>query len=146
MSALQQHLAVVMDGVWSAVFGTESPIEQVDGEILAGRTMLACVHITGPQACTVTIGCTEQLARRVASTMFSSAAADLPMDDVRDALGEVANMAAGNLKALLPAGHLLSLPEVLDDAQSWIRRGHLRDRFAFRHDGELLVARIYATS
>lgn len=146
MSVLQQHLPVVMDGVWSAIFGTEAPIEQVDGDFLAGRAMLACVHITGPQACTVTIGCTEQLARQIASTMFSAAPTDLPMADVHDALGEVANMAAGNLKALLPAGHLLSLPEVLDDAQSWLRRGHLRDRFAFRHDGELLVARIYATS
>ena len=33
-------------------------------------------------------------------------------DDVRDAHGELANMIAGNFKALLPAGSRLSIPEV----------------------------------
>ena len=35
---------------------------------------------------------------------------------VRDAVGEVANMLAGNLKALLPDGALLSVPSVVAGA------------------------------
>ena len=34
------------------------------------------------------------------------------LEDVQDALGEVANVVGGNLKALLPEGSTLSLPVV----------------------------------
>jgi hypothetical protein len=63
---------------------------------------------------------------------------------VHDALGEVANMAAGNLKALLPPGHHLSLPQVSTNPVWSGPRGHLRDRCGFRFEGDLLVARVYA--
>jgi len=53
-------------------------------------------------------------------------------------------MAAGNLKALLPPGHHLSLPEVSTGPTPAGPRGHLRDRCAFRVDDCLLVARVYS--
>ena len=34
-------------------------------------------------------------------------------DDVRDTLGELANMAAGNLKSVMPSGVVLSMPSVV---------------------------------
>ena len=35
-------------------------------------------------------------------------------DDVSDTLGEVVNMIAGNLKSVLPAGVVLSIPSVVE--------------------------------
>jgi chemotaxis protein CheX len=35
-------------------------------------------------------------------------------EDVRDSLGELANMLAGNLKSVLPSGVVLSMPSVIE--------------------------------
>jgi chemotaxis protein CheX len=42
-------------------------------------------------------------------------------DDVRDALGELANMIAGNLKALLPSGSAISMPSVVEGSDYSLR-------------------------
>jgi len=144
MSVMHDHLTTIMNDVWTAIFGEDHPLLDADGDIITGPGLLAQVRISGAQPCTVTIACAEVVARRIAATMLSMPAADLPAADVHDALGEVANMAAGNLKALLPPGHHLSLPEVSADPVPAGPRGHLRDRCAFKVDGSLLVARVYA--
>jgi chemotaxis protein CheX len=42
-------------------------------------------------------------------------------DDVRDVMGELANMVAGNLKCLLPRGTGLSLPSVVEGSDYTLR-------------------------
>ena len=51
------------------------------------------------------------LASILTSEMFQSAS-EPSFDEVRDALGELTNMLAGNLKALLPEPSAISLPAV----------------------------------
>jgi CheY-specific phosphatase CheX len=47
-------------------------------------------------------------------------------DDVRDALGELANMLAGNLKSVLPGGAVLSMPSVIEGSDYSLQIcGHL---------------------
>ncbi len=60
-------------------------------------------------------------------------------DDVRDALGELANMLAGNLKSVWPHGIDLSMPSVVEGTDYSLRvcGGSLIDRMAF--SGELGV-------
>jgi CheY-specific phosphatase CheX len=54
-------------------------------------------------------------------------------DDVRDALGELANMLAGNLKSVLPRGASLSVPSITTgtDYTLPICGGNLAERLAF---------------
>jgi len=54
-------------------------------------------------------------------------------DDVRDALGEVANVLAGNLKPLLPRGVGLSMPSVVEgsDYALYLCGGNLFERLDF---------------
>jgi CheY-specific phosphatase CheX len=59
----------------------------------------------------VLVEMTQRVARELAAGMFDEAAADVADADVMDALGEVANMIGGNVKALLGATSL-SLPSV----------------------------------
>jgi len=40
---------------------------------------------------------------------------------VRDALGELANMLAGNLKSVLPSGVVLSMPSVIEGSDYSLR-------------------------
>jgi chemotaxis protein CheX len=42
-------------------------------------------------------------------------------DDVRDVMGELANMVAGNLKSLLPRGVDLSMPSVVEGSDYSLR-------------------------
>jgi chemotaxis protein CheX len=60
----------------------------------------------------VLVSCPEALAQRVAGVMFDTEAAS--DDEIRDALGEVANMTAGNVKALVESYCRLSLPMVAE--------------------------------
>lgn len=51
------------------------------------------------------------LATTLTTAMFQTGDEPCP-DDIRDALGELANMLAGNVKALLPEPCAISLPAV----------------------------------
>jgi hypothetical protein len=55
-------------------------------------------------------------------------------DDVRDSVGEIINMIGGNLKSVLPAGVGLSMPSVVEGADSAYRicGANLTERLSFR--------------
>src|SRR4029450_7757910 len=72
------------------------------------RHLSASVQISGGWEGTVLVSCPEALAQRVAGVMFDTESAS--DDEIRDALGEVANMTAGNVKALVESYCRLSLP------------------------------------
>jgi chemotaxis protein CheX len=54
-------------------------------------------------------------------------------DDVRDSVGELANMVAGNLKSLLPVETALSMPSVIEGRQFTLRLvgGHQKIKVDF---------------
>ncbi|MET0339920.1 MAG: chemotaxis protein CheX [Polyangiales bacterium] len=54
----------------------------------------------------------EQLARTLAGVMLAQPLERSSADDLRDVTGELINIAAGNLKAVLPSPCRLSLPSV----------------------------------
>jgi chemotaxis protein CheX len=58
-------------------------------------------------------------------------------DDVRDAVGELANMIAGNLKPLLPPGVALSMPTLVEGTDYALRilGGNLAGMLAFYSPG-----------
>src|SRR4051812_15681518 len=71
------------------------------------RVMSACVQIIGTWQGAVSLTCTEDFASRAAGIMFGLDGVDTRKADMQDALGELANMIGGNIKALLPvACHL----------------------------------------
>jgi chemotaxis protein CheX len=73
--------------------------------------MTGAVHIDGAWEGAVMLQCPQDLANRLTSVLFK--AEDTPSsDDVRDAMGELTNMLAGNVKALLPEPSRISLPTV----------------------------------
>ena len=77
----------------------------------AGQYLQACVHLTGDWSGTLTLAVSEEYAEVLARTLFGLEG-DASADDVRDALGEMANIVGGNLKGLLPCPVELSLPLV----------------------------------
>jgi len=78
------------------------------------RTFTGCVQITGAWEGAVTVHCSEALARLLTAAMFMVGVEDTTPEEVADALGELANMVGGNVKALLPEPCRISLPAVAD--------------------------------
>ncbi len=85
------------------------------------RTMSACVHITGPWPGAVALSCGVEMAEEAAGIMFNLGNAVPTIADMQDALGELANMIGGNVKALLPEGCQLSLPSVVEGSDYSVR-------------------------
>jgi chemotaxis protein CheX len=79
----------------------------------AGELITAAISLAGTWKGAVLVECGLNEAFLFTSRMIGI---DLPTslnDDVRDALGELANMVGGNLKSVLPGGVGLSLPTVV---------------------------------
>ncbi len=103
--------------------------------------LVGLVRISGGWHGTVSITCDRDLAVRIAAVMLDRA----PRDDaeVADAIGEVANMAGGNVKALLPGPSVLSLPEVATEGSpAAASDGQVVSRLAFAIDGSPLVVTV----
>lgn len=76
--------------------------------------MTGVVHIAGGFAGALHLSCARQLVVWAASKMFNRPGEDISADDLRDALGELTNMTAGNLKSRLPGTSTISLPTVVE--------------------------------
>ena len=104
----------VASAVWQSmlsmdVYGLE-PGAGLDG----GSFITATVLITGAFEGGVTLQLPSPAGRTLAAVMFGKEEEDVSPDEVADAVGELANMVGGNLKALVPQPAKLSLPSVTE--------------------------------
>jgi chemotaxis protein CheX len=110
MTTIEDEIRDIARTIWTSLF--DLAIEagpDPAGAVQAEVTSL--VHIDGAWRGAVVVQCQMGLATALSQAMFQSP--DAPtFAEVCDALGEVTNMLAGNLKALLPEPSVLSLPAV----------------------------------
>ena len=76
--------------------------------------VVACVHFAGPWKGALLLGCGPEQAAAFAAGLVGIEPPDEVNDDVRDAIGEITNMIAGNLKSMFPAGTQLSAHSVVE--------------------------------
>jgi len=107
----------------------------VDSPTFPGRTLVACVQIAGAWTGAVVMYCTGEFASMAVKAMFD---VDDGADEERGAVGELANMVAGNLKATLPSPSHLSLPIVAAgrDFRLDVRHSEAIERVEFLVDAE----------
>jgi chemotaxis protein CheX len=72
----------------------------------------AAIAIVGDHPAALLITCSQEFASVLASAMFGMDVADLADDEISDALGELANMVGGSVKAMLEGSWQLGLPTV----------------------------------
>lgn len=96
--------------IWATLFDLSLELGH-PGEISRESSVTSCVQIDGGWNGALLLRCPMPLARTLTTQMFQ-AEAEPGFDEVRDALGELANMLGGNVKALLPARAQVSLPAV----------------------------------
>ncbi|MBY3555046.1 chemotaxis protein CheX [Modestobacter lapidis] len=101
----------IADDVWTSLVG--------DGEVLVPLpvpapevTVSAWVQITGPWCGAVVVTCDEPTAKALTECLLRARPpVVIEPEDVADALGELANVLGGNVKAALPGPSTLGLPE-----------------------------------
>jgi chemotaxis protein CheX len=117
MRELEGAITEITSLVCTTMLGIEAepcaPHQPKPGE----RAMVGCVQITGTWSGAVLISCEPDFAVFIAKRLFGTTG-EPSLEEERDALGEVSNMIAGNLKALLPAPSFLALPTVTDGTDS----------------------------
>ena len=112
VSAYRAHVEQVADMVFKTMLGLE--IEPYPMPWLRPPDMVtAAVYFAGTWNGAVLLECTGRQARVFAQILMSIGMPETIDDDVKDALGELANMMAGNLKSVLPTGVVLSMPSVI---------------------------------
>ena len=97
---------------WSALVGDDEFLVPLPGE-LPDDPLSSWVEIVGPWTGTVVLTCDRSTAEELSRALLKEHAPPvLEHEDVVDALGELANVVGGNVKAVLPRPSGLGLPEV----------------------------------
>ena len=132
VEAYQSETAQIVADVFQTMLGI--PVEPITMEWAPQPgNMTAAIFFAGNWKGAVLIECGEQQACRWTAKLMSITEPSAITDDVRDAMGEIANMVGGNLKSVLPAGVSLSMPSVVQgrDYSMRICGGNLVNRQAF---------------
>lgn len=110
----------IVHAVFEATFAIA--VEDAAADDSVGASIASSlVGIAGRWDGAVIVDCATAVAHELASTMFGVPADEVGRDQVEDALGELANMIGGNLKALLPSPCALSLPTVVEGRDYRVR-------------------------
>ncbi|MDX1805156.1 MAG: chemotaxis protein CheX [Alcanivorax sp.] len=97
------------------------------------------ITITGAWQGRIDVGASHNLGERIAATMFRKEQDQLAEDDINDALAEVTNIIAGNIKAILPGPSQLSLPNTVSE-QAEAEEPEIQVRLFDDHDGMLSIS------
>jgi CheY-specific phosphatase CheX len=113
MLELDDELDQTTTLVWSTMVGL--PLRRVNGPSTPGPGtnghVTGLVNLEGAYEGALMVNCSMTLAARLASVMFATDT-EADASDIRDAVGELANMVAGNIKAVLPHPSQIGLPVV----------------------------------
>jgi chemotaxis protein CheX len=134
----------VVHTVWSTQLGLEPELDPAAPVRIGSPSMTAAVHISGDFSGVVRVAADRRLVRRAAAIMFSIAEDAITADDDRDTLGELANIVAGNIKALLPGTSSISLPTIIGGTDYTVSTVDVRSssEVGFLVDGDAFVVTI----
>lgn len=110
MTTLPSDIESIARTIWEALFES-SLTSGGDGELGTDSQVTGVVHLHGAFQGAVMIECPVALGSKLTAAMVQGERAP-STEDMFDALGELTNMFAGNLKALLAKPSSISLPTV----------------------------------
>ena len=100
--------------IFSTMLGIEArPVERAPGEDQA-HIVVGAIHYAGPWKGVLLLECQPSQAAALTAELTGISPPNSVDDDVRDAIGEIANMIAGNLKTILPPQTVLSAHTVVE--------------------------------
>ena len=142
MSIRHEDLITINEQIWSSMLGIPIiAVEYAEFPARGAASVGGCVQLVGMWQGAVRVDCTVTLARRAAKAFAGMERGEIALEQVRDTVGELANMTAGSIKALLPQPTHSSLPSVADgsDYDLTVRRGRVLLQCPFECEGEPLL-------
>jgi chemotaxis protein CheX len=107
-------LAEMVEQVWLSYLDPEGVHPLVPtGDETQPSEVHSSVSITGSWTGYVVYASSAAAARKAAAAFMAMDPDEVSEEDLSDVLGELANIVGGNVKAMLPAGAFLSLPQVV---------------------------------
>jgi chemotaxis protein CheX len=138
----EQALRDFAENIWTTMLGlTLDGAPAPDAEAY----ITGCVQITGDWQGAVTVELAAPLARRAAAALFAMEPAEVGDGEIIDAVGELANMLGGNVKALMEGGCQLSLPTVVQGREYVlsVSKGRLAATAAMSSDADSLRVSVF---
>ena len=107
-------LAEMVDQVWVSYLDPDgtNPLILVD-DVPGTCDVHSSVSITGSWHGHIVYASSTAAAKMAAAAFLAMEAEEVSQEDLSDVLGELANIVGGNVKAMLPPGCFLSLPQVV---------------------------------
>lgn len=132
VEAYEAEIKQIVEDVFLTMLRSGVEAGGADWEPPAGA-ITAAIYFAGSWRGAVIVEASEDLARQWTSQLMSIPAPDAITDDVRDTMGELVNMIAGNLKSVVPTGVAISIPSVVQGRQYSMRLcgGNLVNRQSF---------------
>ena len=142
MDKLDTDIEEVAVSIWSAMFG-ESLSLTPGGEMGTDHFVTSFIAISGAWTGAVIAQFPAPLAATLTAALYDSPS-EPTLDDIRDALGEIGNILAGNIKALMPEPSGLSLPAVAfgSDYAVTVAGAATRATCAFTCDGQVFAVTV----
>ena len=141
MSIRQEDLIGMTEEIWASMLGITISSAEFAETPVHGSSMNACVQLVGAWKGAVRVDCTVALVRHAAASFLGCGEDEVSVDQMRDTVGELANMTAGSVKALLLQPTHISLPSVADgnDFDLTVRKGRVLLLCPFDCEGERLL-------
>ena len=150
----QDEVVQLTQEIWDSILNIQLELQECEKDSMAqgvnswlhtrGSFVGGCVQITGAWEGAVRVDCCAELAGRAAAAFFGVEASEVSLEQVRDAIGELANMSAGSIKPLLPRPCHTALPSVVDgdNYELTIRNSKMVLSSLFEHDGLPLLVTV----
>jgi chemotaxis protein CheX len=118
----ESDLAEMVEQVWMAYLDPEglNPLIPTYDENQPSEVH-SSVSITGSWTGHIVYASSIVAARKAAAAFLAVEPDEVSQEDLSDVLGELANIVGGNVKAMLPPGAMLSLPQVVMASESATR-------------------------
>ncbi len=130
---LRTDVVRIVQDIFTTMLGMEVEVNDSLTPAADSPVVSASMHLTGPWNGAVLLQCGLPAACQFTATMLGADEPGDADDTVKDVMGELINMVAGNFKSLLGGGTHLSLPTVVEgsDYRFRILRGEQTARVGF---------------
>lgn len=138
-----REIGEVLYRIWTEMLGLKIGPASPNQTRIETPPLVAVVEVGGTWTGSLVVFCPPALARRAGAVLLGKEPAEVSDEEARDAVGELTNVAAGNLVSVLPGRFERARPRVLDGWQPELFAGpHLVRRFAFDCEGEAIIVEV----
>ncbi len=121
MSVIENNdVQELIDKCWFDTTGLQITSTNLGDLANPDNLFIASVIFSGETQGSLTVAMGEMLAKKLASNMFDSTIESVNLDDIRDSIGELANVLAGNIKTGFFGSCSMAKPVVMQGSDAMI--------------------------